>query len=240
MIQIQEKWQGQSLDGKKIRINAPASINDFYYQIRLLNQIKKQWNCHLTVCCQGQQAEFADLESIFSCIDEVCFDQTEADFFIDIFDIPNLINNVHLNLPEIKQIDKKYNIVRNKNNQLVGLNWGNMIPKSVMAKLESGFVDLYQLKPHERLNFATNVGCNNLLEIASLISEMDKVVTIESDVMHLSILMKKPTLVIFPKKRNHFVIENFSFFYPDVQFIIENKDDWEYFVDQIREFIGSN
>jgi len=228
VFEFKKKWNGQSLDKKKLVIIPEQGFGDFIMFGRYIKVLKDSYDVDIILLCHPS---FVDLFSnckhinkIFS-ISSMDFEESNQGFdhWTTIFDLPVFFKNYPLknfNHPYIyPKKNIKFDNYFSKDSLNLGLCWRssstslNSINKSIpslsfFSKLfNNKEISLYSLQlnyPEEdKLLFPSNMfdfsgQINNFNDTANIITKLDAVITVDTAVAHLSGATNIPTHLLLP------------------------------------------
>ncbi len=216
------RWEGCSLEGKRILVIAEQGFGDCIQFVRYLDLIKKNGGHIILECKKELKSLFECLTSVDEFIEKGEKDITKLnyDYYIHLMSLPYLfktnLNNIIDNTPYIKakaELVQKFKSEMNREGFKVGIVWsGNpnqdkndsrSIPyeKFKVLKNISG-IELYSLQKGNARKEADDgiidlsEKINDFADTAAIIENLDLVITVDTSVAHLAGAMGKETWVL--------------------------------------------
>jgi len=232
----QPQWGGQMLDGKTIFIHAEQGIGDTIQFIRYIEKVAK-YNGEIIVECQKPLIK---LLSNFSQISKLIYsgdDVPNFDFHSPLLSLPYIlgteVSSIPSNIPYIS-VDRKFNIDNKQEHQIsIGIVWaGSPAHKNdknrsttldnFLKLLSIDNVKLFSLQVGDRKKDLDITAINDSIvdltdniqdysDTASIIKQLDLVISVDTSVAHLSGAMGKPTWTLIP-------------YSPDFRWMLNRKD----------------
>ena len=237
-----KKWTGQDLAGKKVLVVAEQSIGETFQFIRFAKQLAMD-GATVTVLSQDKTLEILKEQSWIDCVLKYDDELPEYDFYSYIISIakvlewsPSMDTQKH---PYLSLNDNK--LTKDNNKKRLGF---LIDPDSKLATYNQmdvpkvRFMELFCSSGYEIVNLSD---FTDYLELAKTIQNLDMVITIEGDVVHLAGSLNIPTLLILPPVPRHTWDLNYldsTPWYPSVELLRQGKiSDWTSIVDYINQRI---
>jgi len=258
------KWNGSSLEGKKILIVSEQGFGDDIQFIRYVPLVKEKGGYVILEC----KKEFRKLFENFPGVDKLVekedkIPNVEFDFYIHLMSLPRVFNT-NLNIipnktPYLKanpRLVKEFQAKFNTNNFKIGIVWSgnpnqdNDMNRSITFdkfKLlkEIPGVDLFslqkeevsqQLNDHKIINIADDI--EDFMDTASVIENLDLIISVDTSVAHLAGAMGKPvwTLLSFTSDWRWLLDRDDSPWYPSMKLFRQQKlGDWDSLLNEVSK-----
>jgi tetratricopeptide (TPR) repeat protein len=227
------KWNGESLEDKKILIVAEQGFGDDIQFARFIPLVKKLGAYVILECKKGLRNLFGVSSFIDEFVDKEEIARTNFDFYIHLMSLPKLLGIDLTNIPNSpyiqiqKENSEKYRL--NFPEFKIGINWaGNpeypedkersTIFETFRCLEEIPGVKLFSLQKGEPLKQVQNSNVirlsdniNDFSDTAGIIDNLDLVISTDTSVVHLAGAMGKPVWVLL----SHI---------PDWRWLLERKD----------------
>ena len=259
-------WNGESLEGKSIEVFCDQGMGDTLNCLRYIKQMKDKWKCHIILNCFAFHKEMHRFMALIDCVDDFRKDHVRCDYCTNILSIPALMNDLRYNpnypahwqdlldseappspvvqgIPEFKGCDDGF---------LIGCAWQSNLDNPIGQKksidiaelciLEDGINQLWSLIPNgQRCNMIVQPEINDLLDTASIIQEMDVVVSVDTVTLHLAGLMGKKTLGLLAYEADaRWGLEDKTVWYPSVELFRQSGGpSWEPAIRRVKERLES-
>lgn len=251
------KWDGSSLNGKKILIVSEQGFGDNIQFIRYIPLIKEKKGYIILECRKELKILFKNLFNIDEFIDkENIVHKIEFDFYIHLMNLPMLfktnLDNIPNKIPYLEantEISTKLKEKLNTHKFKIGIAWkGN--PEQANDKNRSTTLDKFKLlnipgislfslqknaeENVEELNSYNIIDLanyiNDFADTASIINNLDLVVSVDTSIAHLAGALGKPvwTLLSFIPDWRWMLNRNDSPWYPNMKLFRQTQlGDWD-------------
>ena len=243
MKMTKPKWTGQDISNKRLLVIAEQSLGETFQYIRFAKQLAME-GAKVIVMSQPEAIQILKEQKwITDVIDYE--DTTEYDFYTYLISIPKILEWS----PDMDTQKFPYVTVTNNSNEVIGS--GKNI--GVMMKADSSLSNYKQISIPEdqsKLIFE-KTGYNiidlstfdNIVELSEVIKDLDLVISIESDVVHLAGSLNIPTWVLLPVVPKHtwdLSYKDTTPWYPSMRlFRQESRDDWTGVIQEVKEMFKS-
>ena len=243
MKMTKPKWTGQDISNKRLLVIAEQSLGETFQYIRFAKQLAME-GAKVIVMSQPEAIQILKEQKwITDVIDYE--DTTEYDFYTYLISIPKILEWS----PDMDTQKFPYVTVTNNSNEVIGA--GKNI--GVMMKADSSLSNYKQISIPEdqsKLIFEKtdyniiDLGTfNNIVELSEVIKDLDLVISIESDVVHLAGSLNIPTWVLLPVVPKHtwdLSYKDTTPWYPSMRlFRQESRDDWTGVIKEVKEMFKS-
>ena len=236
------KWIGQDLENKKLLVIAEQSIGDTFQYIRFAKQLAME-GAEITVMSQPEIMNILKQQKWIKDVIEYD-DITQYDYYTYLLSIPKVIEwSPKMDTQKFPYIAINNNIADKVINTKKNI--------GMMIKADSTLSNYKQITiPHEKIksvlkktshNIIDLGGFDNFDQLSDVIKDLDLVISIESDIVHLAGALNIPTWVMLPIVPKHtwdLSYKNTSPWYPAVElFRQESHDDWTSVLKKIEDRI---
>jgi len=251
------KWDGSPLNGKRILIISEQGAGDNIQFIRYLPLIKEKGGYIILECRKNLKRLFEGISCIDELIEKKqnVIPNTEFDCYIHLMSLPRVfgtnLDTIPVKTPYLKanvQLDKEIKEKLNTNNLKIGINWaGNpnhdndkyrstnfekfkflkQIPGITIFSLQKGEASK-QLDAPNIINLEENI--KDFADTASIIENLDLVISVDTSIIHLAGAMGKPTWVLldFMNDWRWLVDRDDTPWYPSMKLFRQKKPgDWD-------------
>lgn len=263
------KWDGSSLNGKKILIISEQGYGDNIQFIRYIPLVKERGAYIILEC----RKELEGLLREFPGIDEIIIKEKNSvpnidfDYYIHVMSLPAIFNtsisNIPNKVPYIKadhKLVEKFRMIMNKGDFKIGISWaGNPdqendknrstqfekfkflkeFPKVGVYSLQKGEASR-QLNDLDIVDLTDEI--NNFSDSAAAIENLDLIITVDTAVAHLAGAMGKPvwTVLTFMPDWRWFIDRNDSPWYPSMKLFRQQKHgDWDGVFNKVKNELRS-
>jgi ADP-heptose:LPS heptosyltransferase len=258
------KWDGSSLEGKKILILSEQGFGDTINFIRFFPLIKEKKGYIILECKKELRKLFEDSFKIDEVVEKKgdFAPNVNFDFYIHLMSLPRIFGTNLSNIPNRfpylfadKELAKKFKSQFDKDHFNVGVVWaGN--PEQVNDKKRStkfekfkilkdiSKVKLYSLQKGEAAkeldNWAVDLSdqINCFADTAAIIDNLDLIITVDTSVAHLAGAMGKRVwiLLAFSSDWRWLLDRRDSPWYPSAKLFRQPKlGDWDSVFDEVRK-----
>ena len=243
MKMTKPKWTGQDISNKRLLVIAEQSLGETFQYIRFAKQLAME-GAKVIVMSQPEAIQILKEQKwITDVIDYE--DTTEYDFYTYLISIPKILEWS----PDMDTQKFPYVTVTNNSNEVIGA--GKNI--GVMMKADSSLSNYKQISiPEDQsklifektdYNIIDLSTFDNIVELSEVIKDLDLVISIESDVVHLAGSLNIPTWVLLPVVPKHtwdLSYKDTTPWYPSVRlFRQESRDDWTGVIKEVKEMFKS-
>lgn len=252
------RWQGENLQGKRILLVPEQGLGDMIQFVRYADILREMGATIKIACGESLVTLFETIDSIQQVLPpKTVLKSSEFDYYIPIMSIPHVlgtnINNIHANIPYIKNIPTASISVPSNTKLKVGFAWATNIKKQSMYHKKSCPIDFFidlldiegitlyslqvgvdekDIQPH--LNNPRVVDLrsqiNSFFDTASLMKQLDLIISVDTAVVHLAGAIAKPvwTLLPFMPDWRWFLDREDSPWYPTMRLFRQPKiNDWQ-------------
>ncbi len=242
-------YEGEKLEGKTILVQGEQGFGDNIQFCRFLHYLKSAKKVYFAV----REPLKKLMDESFPFV-EICGDKDvlyDVDYYISLIDLPRVLGDVDvfedIKIPYIKR-RQKAPIIFDKKRFKIGFCWsGNSdhlnnknrsIPFGYFEKLVDKFDNIY-FYSLQKDNFIELPKRDNLIDLrdvlddfsitASIVKELDLVLSIDSSLSHLSGALSKNTYLLLPRYREWRWLEKAktSKWYPSIKIINQHiQNDW--------------
>jgi len=243
MKMTKPKWTGQDISNKTLLVIAEQSIGETFQYIRFAKQLAME-GAKVIVMSQTEAIQILKQQKwIFDVIDYE--DNAEYDFYTYLISIPKILEWS----PVMDTQKFPYLTVTNNSNKVIG-NGKNI---GIMMKADNSLSNYKQINIPENQSKSifetTNQNIidlsifDNIVELSEVIKDLDLVISIESDVVHLAGSLNIPTWILLPVVPKHtwdLSYKDTTPWYPSVRlFRQESRDDWTGVIKEVKERLKS-
>ena len=252
-------WDGKSsLDGKKVLVHGEQGAGDQIQFIRYLPLLKEAYDCHIILNCS---LSLASLFEQLDCVDEILpkehtflnYKPLEFDVHLPMMSLPYHLG-IHEPVPEVHfKATREYNLLAWEPDKLhVGFIF-TANPHSHGAEMRSLPPDrIWNLMRHSQdkqffhlhhkekcsSKGVVNIHPLDFQDLANYVSLMDKIVTIDSALLHLAGSMGKETLALIPRRADWKWEGNTTPWYKSVRLAHQKTSgDWSNVFPEAFDFI---
>lgn len=256
------KWDGSSLQGKRILIISEQGFGDNIQFIRYVPLVKERGGYVILECRKELKRLFENFLGVDEFVEKGSdIENIKFDFYIHLMSLPQVFNtnldSIPNKTPYLKadaELVKKFKAKINTDNFKIGIAWaGNphqendknrstRFEKFKILKEIHG-VDLFSLQKGEAskqltgeiVSFADDI--TDFADTASVIESLDLIISVDTSVAHLAGAMAKPiwTLLTFTPDWRWLLDRNDSPWYPGMRLFRQTKSgDW----DSVFEEVG--
>lgn len=247
-------WRGESLDGRSIEVFCDQGMGDTLNLIRYFIMMKERWDCKIVLNNYAYHHKLAPLLSNLWYIDEFTDEHKKCDYHTNIFSIPPILTGLDVYYPgklsellgtpipeqpvfEVEPMEIE--------GPAIGIAWHSNLDNELGRKKSvdvEEFRDfpgtLYSLLP-SKADFIQELPIDTLEDTARAILAMDLVISVDTVVLHLAGIMRKPTYGLLavgadPRWGN----KEQTVWYPTVRlFRQEEAGDWSKLIKSIAELL---
>ena len=243
MKMTKPKWTGQDISNKTLLVIAEQSIGETFQYIRFAKQLAME-GAKVIVMSQTEAIQILKQQKWI--LDVIDYEDTaEYDFYTYLISIPKILEWS----PVMDTQKFPYLTVTNNSNKVIG-NGKNI---GVMMKADNSLSNYKQINIPENQSKSifetTNQNIidlstfDNIVELSEAIKDLDLVISIESDVVHLAGSLNIPTWVLLPVVPKHtwdLSYKDTTPWYPSVRlFRQESRDDWTGVIKEVKERLKS-
>lgn len=257
---IKPKWDGRAIPGQRLLIHSEQGYGDTIWALRLLGLAKTQANCH--VILEVQEALFTLCLSSDLPADEIYPQKRDLhchfdfDVHCSLMDLPYILGiDVHTVLsqePYLMPSRVLTDAWKGEAMGKTGLVWKGSathsndkrrsMPKERLLPLE-GRTDFLSLQREDTAPFPmSEIGgdLHDFAVTAAVIEGLDRVVTVDTSVAHLSAAMGKPTALMIPDIIDFRWLRDRADcpWYPSMRLFRQKKQgDWTPVVEEVGEWL---
>lgn len=262
------KWDGSSLEGKRILILSEQGFGDNINFIRYIPLIKEKKGYIILECKRELRRLFEDFPGIDEFVEmrSGIVPSVKFDFYIHLMSLPGVfgtnLSNIPNKVPYIfadAELSEKFKLYFNEDCFNIGIVWaGNPeqandknrsaefgkfkvlknIPKVKLYSLQKGGV-AQQLDDSHVINMADKI--NDFSDTAAIIENLDLVISVDTSVAHLAGAMGKPvwTILTFMPDWRYMLGRNDSLWYPSMRLFRQQKlGDWDFVFNEVSKELG--
>jgi hypothetical protein len=209
-----EDWRGESLEGKSIEVFADQGAGDIIMLLRYLREMKRRWECRISLNCYAHYSLLHGLLSDLDCLDRLTNKHIICDYQVNLYSVPALLNGLDvyypanfaelLEMPIPEQPVLRGVLAAPSSKKKVGVAWESN-PNNLLYEKKSldpellrplqGDVELISILPGKfGLDFIDERRTlESLKDTARIISTLDAVISVDTATLHLAGTMGKTT-----------------------------------------------
>jgi hypothetical protein len=201
-------WRGQSLDGQSIEVFCDQGMGDILNLIRYFIVMKERWDCKIVLNDYSYYHALEPLLKDLWYIDEFTNEHKMCDYHTNIFSVPAILMGLDVYYPgKLSELldtpipeQPAFQVEpREIEGPAIGVAWNSNLDnplgkmKSVDVEMFRDFPEtLYSLIP-AKADFIQETPIETLEDTARTIQAMDLVISVDTVVLHLAGIMRKPT-----------------------------------------------
>ena len=243
MKMTKPKWTGQDISNKTLLVIAEQSIGETFQYIRFAKQLAME-GAKVIVMSQTEAIQILKQQKWI--LDVIDYEDTaEYDFYTYLISIPKILEWN----PAMDTQKFPYLTVANNSNKVIG-NGKNI---GVMMKADNSLSNYKQINiPEDQSksifettdhNIIDLSVFDNIVELSGVIKDLDLLISIESDAVHLAGSLNIPAWVLLPVVPKHtwdLSYKDTTPWYPSVRlFRQESRDDWTGVIKEVKERLNS-
>ena len=243
MKMTKPKWTGQDISNKTLLVIAEQSIGETFQYIRFAKQLAME-GAKVIVMSQPEAIQILKEQKWIT--DVIDYEDTiEYDFYTYLISIPKILEWN----PAMDTQKFPYLTVANNSNKVIG-NGKNI---GVMMKADNSLSNYKQINiPEDQSksifettdhNIIDLSVFDNIVELSEVIKDLDLLISIESDAVHLAGSLNIPAWVLLPVVPKHtwdLSYKDTTPWYPSVRlFRQESRDDWTGVIKEVKEKLNS-
>lgn len=243
MKMTKPKWTGQDISNKTLLVIAEQSIGETFQYIRFAKQLAME-GAKVIVMSQTEAIQILKQQKWI--LDVIDYEDTaEYDFYTYLISIPKILEWN----PAMDTQKFPYLTVANNSNKVIG-NGKNI---GVMMKADNSLSNYKQINiPEDQSksifettdhNIIDLSVFDNIVELSEVIKDLDLLISIESDAVHLAGSLNIPAWVLLPVVPKHtwdLSYKDTTPWYPSVRlFRQESRDDWTGVIKEVKEKLNS-
>lgn len=260
-------WKGQDLTNCSIEVFCDQGMGDALNMMRYLYLMKDRWDCQIVVNYYAFFDAMSTLMSYFHCVDQFVCRHVRCDYVTNIMSIPSILLNlpdaphypakfkeiIQYPVPEQQRIEVEPKDIKKPS---VGLAWmsnrknslsiDKSLPVELLHVLASDRWSLINLVHKEQeidytigIDFLEDPRVQSLEDVASWISGVDMVVSVDTVVLHLAGIMRKPTIGLLHSEADpRWGHDETTVWYPSVHLVRQRvAGDWQFPLEETRRIL---
>ena len=258
-------WQGEDIKGKRIVLWNEQGLGDAIQFVRYARIVKAK-GAQVILAVQTQLFRLFEqsLQEKYEIVDHRTFDMSAYDQHASLLSLPGILGTTLETIPDFSYIQPQQHLVLPDDDEhhRIGIVWGSdrrnwqmykykYCPVEFFASLlDLDQVALYSLQVGEdadQLNDSRIVNLSSLIsdfaDTASLIAQLDLIITVDTAVAHLAGAMGKPVWVVLPYNCDWrwLLDRQDSPWYPTMRLFRQTKPgDWQGVFNQVKEQLMSD
>ena len=258
-------WQGEDIKGKRIVLWNEQGLGDAIQFVRYARIVKAK-GAQVILAVQTQLFRLFEqsLQEKYEIVDHRTFDISAYDQHASLLSLPGILGTTLETIPDFSYIQPQQHLVLPDDDEhhRIGIVWGSdrrnwqmykykYCPVEFFASLlDLDQVALYSLQVGEdadQLNDSRIVNLSSLIsdfaDTASLIAQLDLIITVDTAVAHLAGAMGKPVWVVLPYNCDWrwLLDRQDSPWYPTMRLFRQTKPgDWQGVFNQVKEQLMSD
>ncbi|MEC7864929.1 MAG: tetratricopeptide repeat-containing glycosyltransferase family protein [Pseudomonadota bacterium] len=237
------KWTGQDISNKTLLVIAEQSIGETFQYIRFAKQLAME-GAKVIVMSQTEAIQILKQQKWI--LDVIDYEDTaEYDFYTYLISIPKILEWSPAmdtqKFPYLTVAKNSNKVIGNGKNIGVIMKADNSLSNYKQINIpEDQSKSIFETTDHNIIDLSV---FDNIVELSEVIKDLDLLISIESDVVHLAGSLNIPTWVLLPVVPKHtwdLSYKDTTPWYPSVRlFRQESRDDWTGVIKEVKERLNS-
>ena len=243
MKMTKPKWTGQDISNKTLLVIAEQSIGETFQYIRFAKQLAME-GAKVIVMSQTEAIQILKQQKWI--LDVIDYEDTaEYDFYTYLISIPKILEWSPAmdtqKFPYLTVAKNSNKVIGNGKNIGVIMKADNSLSNYKQINIpEDQSKSIFETTDHNIIDLSV---FDNIVELSEVIKDLDLLISIESDVVHLAGSLNIPTWVLLPVVPKHtwdLSYKDTTPWYPSVRlFRQESRDDWTGVIKEVKERLKS-